>query len=58
MKIDEKRPASDEKSLQLRRELLERIVRNEARRRNEQSAVLINPTNTWEASANIGGSNG
>lgn len=40
MKTDEKRPACDEKLQQLRRELLERIVRNEARRRTEQQTGL------------------
>jgi hypothetical protein len=40
MKTDEKRPACDEKLQQLRRELLERIVQNEARRRTEQNTGL------------------
>jgi histone H3/H4 len=37
MQINEKRPPRDEKRQQLRRELFERIVRNEARRRTEQN---------------------
>lgn len=58
MKIDEKRPACDEKLQQLRRELLERIVRNEARRRTEQNTTLTSPGGTWEPPATLGGHNG
>jgi hypothetical protein len=39
MDTDEKRPPRDEKLQQLRRELLNRIVRNEAKRRSEQNAA-------------------
>ncbi len=58
MKIDEKRPPSDEKLQQLRRELLERIVRNESRRRAEQNATLRCVTTPWESPAGLASQNG
>ena len=57
MKIDKKRPECDDKLQQLRRELLERIVRNEARRRTEQNAAMIAPARNWESPAGMGGAN-
>ena len=58
MQIDEKRPPRDEKLLQLRRELFERIVRNEARRRTEQDATLGGPGIALESPTGFGGHNG
>ncbi len=58
MKTDEKRPPCDEKLQQLRRELLERIVRNEARRRTEQNATLRCAATSWESPTGIGVHNG
>jgi len=58
MNIDEKRPKCDDKLQQLRRELLERIVQNEARRRTEQNAALAAPASVWESPTGMGGSSG
>ena len=58
MKTDEKRPPCDEKLQQLRRELLDRIVHNEARRRTEQNATLRYATTARESPTGVGGHNG
>ncbi len=58
MKTDEKRPPRDEKLQQLRRELLERIVRNESRRRAEQNAPLRCVTTPWDSPTGLAGQNG
>ncbi|MHB8901318.1 MAG: hypothetical protein ACYC6Y_21425 [Thermoguttaceae bacterium] len=58
MKTDEQRPPSDEDLNQLRRELLERIVRNEAQRRTEQNATLRGLSIAWEAPPGVAGHRG
>ena len=49
MQTNEKRPPGDDKLQQLRRELLERIVRNEAQRRTEQNVALASPVKPCES---------
>lgn len=58
MQTNEKCSPRDEKSQQLRRELLERIVRNEARRRTEQNVAPLGPNKTCEYPAGLGARNG
>lgn len=55
MQTTEKRPPRDEKLQQLRRELFDRIVRNEARRRTEQNVVLGGLNKTCESPAAVAG---
>jgi hypothetical protein len=58
MQTNQKCPPRDESLQQLRRELLEQIVRNEARRRTEQNRSLGVLGKTYESPPGIGGHNG
>ncbi len=49
MQTNEKCPPRDDKLQQLRRELLERIVRNEAQRRTEQNVALASTAKSCES---------
>lgn len=55
MQTDEKRLPRDDKLQQLRRELLDRIVRNEARRRTEQNVALGGVNKACESPAAVAG---